>query len=219
MALDTEIFRQIESAQFAWELGLSGSRARAVEALIQLPQTKGLLVVLREDPDAAYDVANRFVALIQREIDPQYTHPADAAIAAYLRALDILNPALASALAPMAAHHRENLWWSVPVVDSLLRGPVRVEDASATWAAGTDLRWLDQGQAIRRGSVRHGGFIATGERVVFPPVPQDGAFKLIAASARVLSDADQVLVNTPFAEASYVSARSRAHNVERDVVL
>ncbi|MCZ0936398.1 MAG: hypothetical protein OXJ54_14585 [Gemmatimonadetes bacterium] len=119
MPLDLTILREIESAEFALKLGLSGSRARAMQALVDLPEAKALLDSLRENASAVHGIASRVEDLLQAEIDPRYTHPDDAAIAVYLRALDLFAPRLAVDLAPMVADRRQNLWWSVPVLDSL----------------------------------------------------------------------------------------------------
>lgn len=128
MPLDNAILREVESAEFAWELGLSGSRARAMRALVRAPRVKALLRAVTGDSDAARVVANRIVTLVRSETDPRYTHPFDAAIAAYLWTLDLLFPDLASALAPFVGRQRQNLWWSVPVVDGLLRGSAWTEN-------------------------------------------------------------------------------------------
>lgn len=127
MPLDNAILREVESAEFAWELGLSGSRARAMQALVRAPRAKALLSAVAGNDDAARVVANRIVSLVGSETDPRYTHPFDAAIAAYLRTLDLLFPDLAAALGPFVARQRQNLWWSIPVVDRLLRGSAWTE--------------------------------------------------------------------------------------------
>ena len=121
--LDVAIIREIEGIEFAWELGLTGSRERAMQALVRAPQAVALLNALKGDELAAYEVANRVLALAHDDNDPQYTHPCDAAIAAYMRALDILFPDLAAAIGPVVDSQCQNLWWAAPVIERTLRTP------------------------------------------------------------------------------------------------
>lgn len=117
----TAIFHDIESAEFAWTLSLSGSRVRAMDALVRAPQVRALMEAMKGRTHAA-DVANRTLDLLGGYADSRYTHPFDAAIAAYLRALDILFPDLALVVGRFTALSRNNLWWSVPVIALVLRG-------------------------------------------------------------------------------------------------
>ena len=122
-SLDAAIFREIECVEFAWKLGLTGSRQRAMQALVRAPQAVALLNALKGDEIAAYEVANRVLALAHDDNDPQYTHPSDVAIAAYMRALDILFPNLAAAIGPVVDSQCQNLWWAAPIVERTLRTP------------------------------------------------------------------------------------------------
>lgn len=121
--LDAAVFREIECIEFAWELGLTGSRERAVQALVRAPQAVALLNALKGNKVAAYEVANRVLALAHDENDPQYTHSSDAAIAAYMRALDIHFPDLAAAVGPVVDRQCPNLWWAAPIIQRTLRTP------------------------------------------------------------------------------------------------
>ena len=179
MPLDPAILRDIESAEFAWELGLSGSRARAMRTLVRARRVRALMKAVSGNIGAADVVANRVVTLVRSETDPRYTHPFDAAIAAYLRTLDILFPDLASALGALVVRQRQNLWWSVPVVDSVLRGPV--------WTEGTADSVSDLGQ--KPGAVTR---CATNESVAFP-VPSADHF--VPASARLATNVIDVPVD------------------------
>ena len=146
-----QIFRKIESPEFALTLGLSGSRTRAMQTLVRLPEVEDLLKVLGEDVEATRMVANRAATLVETEIDLRYTHPADAAIAVYLRALDILNSDLALVLASTMARLRTNLWWSLPIIDSLRR-LVKVTNVAVAVADFEAFFWLGQERAesVRR---------------------------------------------------------------------
>ena len=124
MPIDTAIFREIESLEFYVELGLTGSRKRAMPAFVTAPQAVALLHAMRDDEDAAYEVANRVLDLVHYpNNDPHYTHPFDAAIAVYLRALDVLFSDLARIVGLLIDKQCKNLWWSVPVVERVLRTP------------------------------------------------------------------------------------------------
>lgn len=120
----TAIFHAIESAEFAWTLSLSGSRDRATDALVRAPQVRALMEAMQRRAHAA-DVANRALDLLGGHTDSRYAHPFDAAIAAYLRVLDILFPDVALVVGRLTALSRNNLWWSVPVIDLVLRGESR----------------------------------------------------------------------------------------------
>ena len=206
MALDPTILREIESAEFALKLGLSGSRIRAMQALVHLPQARALLDALREDADSVYDVACRVVALIRTKIDLRYTHPGDAAIAVYLRALNIVNPSLAEDLVPMVASQRQNLWWSVPVIDRVLREPMRVEGAAAVYVE------MDCLSRERQESVHHRCFTPTREDLLLPPRYPTKFF-----AATFDSDASQYFVDSSSSSrAPRVSAR--AHDVEEEAI-
>ena len=197
MLLDT-IFREVESAEFAWELGLSGSRARAMRALVRSPTVRKLLNAVRKDNDAARVVASRIETLVG-EIDPRYTHPFDAAIAAYLMTLNTLFPYLASTLGPLVAQQRQNLWWSVPVVDNFLRGPAWTEDTVDSVSE------LDR----KKGAVIR---CDTEESVTFPLLSR-GDF--IPASAEFTSQVIDVSVNPTLQFPRTVSHPHHASTFER----
>lgn len=128
MQLDATISRDVESSEFKWQLGLTGSRARAMQMLVNAPQAVALLNALKDNEGAAYDVADRVLHLAYHpDDDPQYTHPFDAAIAAYLRALGLLYPDLAFFIGLHVNERCENLWWAVPVVERILQTRLSTE--------------------------------------------------------------------------------------------
>ena len=123
------IFRQIESDEFSLELGLSGSLNRAMTALTRNPRVIELRDVMTNNSTAVHEAATRIMTLLRKKIDLRFTHPDDAAIAAYLMAFNMLSHELGPALRHMVTKHHWNLWWSARIVDDskMLRGPVRAE--------------------------------------------------------------------------------------------
>lgn len=149
MPFDAAVFHEIESAEFAVELGLSGSLTRAYRALVRLPQTEMLFTMLEGDVNAGRAVAERIRTLIERDVDMRYTHPSDVAITAYVTVLDIIFPRLAYDICTVIARHQLNLWRAIPVIRRVLQTtvPSSVMDYKTEFYSLTDVP-LDAGTNV-----------------------------------------------------------------------
>ena len=191
MPLDPAVFRDIEAFEFGWEIGLTGSRKRAMQAFVSAPQVMALLNALKDNGDAAYQVANRVLRLVHHpDNDLRYTHPFDVAIAAYLRALGIRSSYLARVVGVEVHLGCKNLWWAVPVVEHILqpRNAARLsrdivyalEDVEPQQAvvrttnkAGNNFVSMISSsvQHISRASIKMAASIATGTTLLISEVP------------------------------------------------
>jgi hypothetical protein len=115
-----ELLEQVEGIRFAAEVGVVSSERLFESAIRQHPLVLQLFGYLT-DPQAREQIAVRLTDLLYRDSDPRYEHPHDAAVAVYLRLLDVSEPGLAS-LAAVTAARQPNLWWARSVAIQILEG-------------------------------------------------------------------------------------------------
>jgi len=87
-----ETFNDIESISFAVRLNLASGIKHFIQLLRNEPSVKALINAMNKDIRLKADIFDRVVELSKRLFDKGYEHPNDAAIAAYVWLLGIMDP-------------------------------------------------------------------------------------------------------------------------------
>ena len=114
-----EIFDQIESLQFEVKLGVLSGFSSFYAAL----QTDELVNALIGEAGNSFEnkeiLYRRFLDVLRTNDQPEYAHPHDAALAAYLLALKSVEPGLGLAAA-IQAKTTAQLWWTRKLAEQIL---------------------------------------------------------------------------------------------------
>jgi hypothetical protein len=109
--INPQVFREIESHDFAARLGFANDDAMLFDLAASESQVKSLTEALKQSPTNAISLLQRIIRLVQEEDDIRYRNSRDTAMAVYIAALSAANPALARlAAAEVLANPR--LWWA-----------------------------------------------------------------------------------------------------------
>lgn len=113
------LFNSVESVDFATDFSvLSGFRIFQ-DALQDNEILQVFIGHLNRYPSQQNQVLDHVLSLAQKEADPNFQHPDDVALAAYLHILSKVNYALAYTAAESLAK-MENLWWSKRIATSIV---------------------------------------------------------------------------------------------------
>lgn len=130
------IFSELESHEFSAELNVVSGLRQAAEFLRDHKTVKRLCAHLTSDVTTRSVVLERLLWLTRQAVDPAYESPHDAAITAYLAAVNMHDASLGLIAAAIAAGARQT-WWAKKVSQELLTG--RSLWRSAETAAATEI--------------------------------------------------------------------------------
>lgn len=122
--MDPELFQAIESPEFAAELNVVSGFRQFQRALASAPHVR-LLADKAKDPTKAAEVVERIRMLAQARCDPASEHPHDVALATYLWTLNLVQPLVASAVAPLV-RRCEGSWWARKAAEAVAAQGVEV---------------------------------------------------------------------------------------------
>lgn len=103
-----DILTEIESYEFSAEIAIASDAAHALELLRDHPLVERLIAET-EATEAQLRLVRRALALCEREPDPRYENPSDAALFAYMFAARSHSTGLARMIA-RHVHRAPNLW-------------------------------------------------------------------------------------------------------------
>jgi hypothetical protein len=106
-----DVFSQIESPVFAARLSVVSGFSRFYDALSTDETAKALGDLLLHMPNDAVILFTRLNDLLTKNREPDFAHPYDVAIAAYLFALARVDQNL-TAIAAQKIIHTPRLWWA-----------------------------------------------------------------------------------------------------------
>lgn len=113
------IMQEIEGAEFRFVANLAGG-IRAFKEIVREQKTfESLQEYVGSNADCGQEVLARIYTLASLETDPQYEHPYDTAMAAYLFALEITGSQY-SAQAADVLTSVSTLWWAAKIADQVL---------------------------------------------------------------------------------------------------
>jgi hypothetical protein len=107
----SDILQQIESRNFSANLNVASGLSVVRLGLKNDTIVQQLISDLQQSPDHQREVFQRVLALLKANDQPDYAHPYDAALAAYLYALNQVN----ADLTQQAIRHilqTPKLWWA-----------------------------------------------------------------------------------------------------------
>lgn len=110
MKLST-LFKKIESDHFTCSIGAASTRALAFEVIKKHPYFNSLYNEIVDHEDLASLVLKRIGVISTFNIDSRYENPHDAALAAYMLALENTHPEF-SRIAVSIIISLPNLWWA-----------------------------------------------------------------------------------------------------------
>lgn len=113
-----ELFRKIEGSYFSANINVVSGFKVLLLALREDELLKELIGVLRESPENKQIVLERLASLLNKNDHPEYAHPYDAAITAYLYVLSQTD----NLLTQQAIEHilqTPRLWWAAKLAKHL----------------------------------------------------------------------------------------------------
>jgi hypothetical protein len=114
-----ELFDQIEALQFEVKLGVLSGFESFYSALVTDALVNQLIGEVENSFENKEILYHRFLDLLKANDQPDYAHPHDAALAAYLLALKSSEPGLGLAAA-LQAKTTAQLWWTRKLAEQLL---------------------------------------------------------------------------------------------------
>jgi len=117
-----ELFAEIESVDFSAQLSPANDLYCLTQLMANNPAFSRLVLLARVNIRVAREVREEAEALLAEQADPNYLHPHDRAIAAYLFALQASNIVeLVAALKAVYNSQPPNLWWTYRAYNHLLK--------------------------------------------------------------------------------------------------
>jgi hypothetical protein len=113
-------YTDVETEKFAARVSVASTLPQFLRAVREEVAYSRLVRLLREVPEAASAATKRIAELANREIDPNYSHPFDAALSAYILALAEVESIFLKIAATLALHAPQT-WWSRQVCLELLK--------------------------------------------------------------------------------------------------
>lgn len=128
-----DLFRDIESHEFAVELGIASTRELYRELLASHPHVLELIEAMAARRQVGAEILERINSISAIEHDPNYANPYDAALAAYLWCLNshwVSSPEVARFAANQVLKVND-LWWSRALAIEVLTGERSIRGSKA----------------------------------------------------------------------------------------
>lgn len=130
------LFKEIESLQFSATLNLASGLSVARSILEQNITIQQLSREISNSSTKQYLVFKKLLTLLPLNPEPEYAHPHDAAIAAYLYVLSLI-PSKLGLLAVEKVLQTPQLWWSRRLAKTLeiVKTAITSESTTTRWIA------------------------------------------------------------------------------------
>ena len=139
------LLKQIESVQFAAQVDIASGFRVFQRALEKNEFVHSLLRYVQEHPQRQQKVYQRLLELLEMNDQPDYAHPYDPALTAYLYVLNAVDSALADSAAQRLLQTPQ-LWWAKKLASQILQNRPKTNTVHMIWGgkAGPDVSSRDK---------------------------------------------------------------------------
>ncbi len=117
-------FEEIESVKFSAVMNAASGFRNFHNALAEDDTVRAIIFHMRQNPHDSSNVITRFLDLLDKNDNPEFAHPYDAALAGYLYILKDVSPQRALYVARHALKNQQ-LWWTKKLAEQVQRTVIK----------------------------------------------------------------------------------------------